>query len=159
MHNSNNDWKFVTFLVLNLSNPFIWVNLLHSTNICDIFITLEVSKLDKSKVSIFLHNWNIPIICVTVFVFILFIPFIFSNLIQLLNKKAIFSTFDVSKEDKSKETNSLHDWNIPDISFTLLVINLFIPLISFNLKHSLKRVDISITLDVLKFVKSKYFNS
>ena len=61
--------------------------------------------------------------------------------------------------DISKYYNSVHLLNISDISVTLLVTNLSIPLISFNLLHSENIRFISITFEVSKFDKSKHSNS
>ena len=66
----------------------------------------------------------------------------------------IFVTHDVSKLDKSINSNSLQHWNIPSILVTLLVTNLFIPFISFNTVHLLKMHLILVTLEVSKLDKS-----
>ena len=67
--------------------------------------------------------------------------------------------FEVSKWDKSKYSNLLHELNITSISVTLFVINLSIPFISFKFLHLLNIPPISVTLFVLKLDKSKYSNS
>ena len=72
-----------------------------------------------------------------------------------MNKHSIFVTFEVSNLDKSKYSISLHSLNIIDISVTLLVLILFNPLISFNWQHPLNILDILLTFELLKFVKSK----
>ena len=62
-------------------------------------IALEVSNLDKSIDSIFLQNANIP---------------------------EKFSTFEVTKFDRSIDFKTLHPLNIFDISLTFFVSNDFI---------------------------------
>ena len=74
----------------------------------------------------------------------------------MLNIPDISITFEVLKLDKSKYSNSEHELNIALILFTLVVFKFSIPLISFNLLHSLNIYDIFTIIDVLKFDKSKY---
>ena len=70
----------------------------------------------------------------------------------------MFVTFEVSKFDKSKYSNSKQDWNISDISMTLFVLNLLIPFISFILLHPINIPLMLVTFIVSKFDKSKYSN-
>ena len=140
----------VTLIVLNLLIPFISFNLWLWLNINDILVTLEVLKLDKSKYSNSLQFWNIDCILVTLIVL---------KLRHSLNINAISVTLEVLKLDISKYSNSVQFWNITFILVTLIVIKLLIPFISFNLWHWLNIHLISVTLEVLKFVKSKYSNS
>ena len=47
---------FIALLVIKLLIPIIFCNLIHPLNINPISVTLEVSNLDKSKVSNSLHS-------------------------------------------------------------------------------------------------------
>ena len=72
------------------------VRLEHPWNIDAIAVTLEVSKLDRSKVVRLEHPWNIDAIAVTL---------------------------EVSKLDRSKVVRLEHPWNILLIVFTFEVLN------------------------------------
>ena len=135
--NSLHSWNIppisVTLMVLKFWIPFISFILLHSLNIFFIVVTFSVLKLDKSKYSNCWQDWNIIYIEVTLLVLKLFSPFISFKLIQLLNISPISVTLFVTKLDKSKYSNSLHESNIPIISLIFIVLKLLSPLISFNL--------------------------
>ena len=123
-------------IVLKLLIPFISFNWLHSSNILLISVTFTVLKLFKFKYSKDLHKWNIAFIFVTLLVINLFIPKISFNLLQSSNIPSISVTLVVSKLDKSKYSNSLHEQNTALIYLTLDVLNLLIPFICFKLVHS-----------------------
>ena len=144
--------------IWNFSIPFTNFNLLQHKNIDDIFIRLEVSKLDKSKYFNSLHKLNINDISLTFFVLNLIIPSIFFNFLHPENINDISVTLEVLKLDRFKNSNSLQARNIIFIELTLVVIKLFIPFISFNLEHPEKISDIFVTLEVLKFDKSNELN-
>ena len=79
-----------------------------------------------------------------------FNPFISFNLLHPENISFISATFEVSKFDKSKYSNSEHDLNIDDIFSTLVVLKLFNPFISFNLLQPANISSISIMFEVSK---------
>ena len=150
---------FITLSVLNFSIPNNNCNLLQPENIYDIFFTFEVLKLDISKYSNSEHNLNIASISITLPVYKFSIFTNSFNFLHLLNKKLILVTFEVLKLDKSKYSNSEHNWNIAIISFTLFVLKISIPSIFFNFSHLLNINDILFTFDVSKLDKFNCFIS
>ena len=113
--------------------PLISFNLLHSENIYDISVTLEVLKFDRSKYNNSSHLWNNPDIFLTFLVLKVLIPLISFNLLHSKNINLISIRLEVTKFDKSKYSNDLHPKNIPPMFVTFAVLKLLIPFISFNL--------------------------
>ena len=171
--------KSLTYFVLNLSNPFIVVRLLHPSNIEFIFRTFSVEKLFISKYLIFVHNLNISEVSVQDSVLNLDI----SNeviLLQEANIKYISETWSVIKWVTSKLSNFSSPKNIEAISLALLVLNVDISKYSnsvhianiplkfctldvsndlssnlFSLWHPPNKLNISVTFEVSKSLKSK----
>ena len=137
-------------------------NFLHPLNIPVMLTTVEELKLDKSKYFKCSQNWNIKSAKYRLLLLKFLIPLNSFNFLHQLSMPSIYIALEVLKLDKSKYSNSLHSENIPTIFVTLIVLILLISLISlisFNLNQFLNINDISVTLEVLKFDKSKYSNS
>ena len=101
----------------------------------------EVLKLDKFKLIISLHSWNIQHILVAKFVIKLFFPFISFNFLKLLNIKIISITLDTSKFILLIEYNCIHFSNNP--------FKLVIYFLNINLKNI---IPISLKLYLFLFI-------
>ena len=127
---------------------------MQSENILVAFVTLDISKFDKSKYFSLEHFWNIHIVFVADNV-LKFFKFISSKFTHPSNIPFIRRTLDVSNEDKSKYFNDWQSLNIYGVLPTIEVLKLD-KFIDVNLIQPINIDLIIVTDDVLKLSKFKY---
>ena len=119
-------------------------------------VTFEVSKFDKSIDVNLEHPWNNPAIFSSETVFI-FPNLTFSKFEQPSKIYSIFSTFEISKLDKSIEVNLLQPWNIL-IIFLREEVSIFPKFTCSKFEQPKNINSISTTFEVSKMDKSIEFN-